>query len=74
MRSLRSSILVSLALGVLSLIAVVFSHLALTDIYHGEADVNIEWRVLQVCALVIVAFQVAALTTLGRLIRRLPEP
>jgi len=73
MPSIRKSVLVSLALGALSLVAVALSHLALTDIYHGEGDLALEWRVLQVSALVIVAFQVVALATLGRLARRLPE-
>jgi hypothetical protein len=73
MPSIRGSVLASLALGALSLVAVLVSHLALTDIYHGESNLTLEWRILQLSALVILAFQVVALTTLGRLVRRLPE-
>ena len=59
----------TLALGVLSLLAVLVGHLALTDIHRGEGDLGLEWRALQACAGVIVAFQVCALLTLRRVIR-----
>lgn len=66
--TLQTSARLSFGLGVLSLVAVVVSHLALTDIWHGEADTTLEWRVLRVCFLIIVAFQVLALATLRRLL------
>jgi hypothetical protein len=55
-------------LGVLSLIAVAISHLALTDISHGQGG-TAEWRALQISFLVIAVFQVSALATLWRLMR-----
>ncbi len=61
---------VSLFLGVASLLAVLVSHLALTDIYHGETDTSLEWGVLQVCAVIILAFQISAVVTLWRFLRR----
>jgi len=63
---------ISFGLGILSLLAVVVSHLALTDIYHGETDVLLEWRVVQLAFLIIVAFQVSALVTLWRVVRNGP--
>jgi hypothetical protein len=57
---------VSIGLGVLSLVAVFFAHLALTDIYHGEADVTLEWNIIRAAALVILAFIGLTLLTLGR--------
>lgn len=69
MRGLRVGVLVSLVLGALSLVAVGACHLALTDIWHGEGDLAAEWRMLRIGALAVVAFQVAALTTLGRVLR-----
>jgi hypothetical protein len=54
----------SVALGVLALIAIAMNHLALTDIYHGEADVSLEWDMLQVGFAVIVVSQVFSLVTL----------
>jgi hypothetical protein len=55
-----------MALGALSLLAGLATHLALTDIYHGEADVTLEWSIVRVCALVLLAFIGMALLTLRR--------
>jgi hypothetical protein len=70
MKSLREWIKLSFALGILSLIAVIACHLALTDIWHGEGDLSLEWRILQASFAVIILFQATTLLTLGRLIRR----
>jgi hypothetical protein len=59
----------SVGLGVLALIAVASNQLALTDIYHGEADVSLEWNVLRVGFAVIVVSQVTSLVTLTRMLR-----
>jgi hypothetical protein len=59
----------SLFLGGFSILAVVMSSLALTDIGHGEPDLSLEWAVLRAAFLVIVLFQVSALVTLGRMLR-----
>jgi uncharacterized membrane protein YozB (DUF420 family) len=61
---------IAFILGIGSLAAVFFSHLALTDIYHGESDLRLEWNVLRVCFALIVTFQVFALLTLWRMIRK----
>lgn len=71
MKYLKTQIVATMALGVLSLIAGLFSHLALTDIYHGEADVSLEWGIVQLSALVILVFIGMALFTLGRAWRAL---
>ncbi len=60
---------VSLTLGVFSLLAVAASHLALTDIYHADGDVSLEWNVLRVCFGVFVLSQVATLITLSKVLR-----
>lgn len=59
-------------LGTLSFLAIVLAHLALTDIYHGETDVSVEWRAVQGAFGVIIAFHGAALMALIRL--RTPDP
>jgi len=69
MRNLKTLIRVTMVLGVLSLLAGVATHLALTDIYHGEADVTLEWNIVRVSALVLLAFIAMALFTLGRTLR-----
>jgi len=60
---------IAFVLGVASLVAVFISHLALTDIYHGENDLSQEWMVLRICFAVIFIFQVFALVTFWRVIR-----
>ena len=55
-------------LGVLSVLALAASYLALTDISHGQGG-TAEWRALEVSFLVIGLFQVSALVTLWRLMR-----
>ena len=74
MSNLKTQIRVTIAMGALSLLAGLITHLALTDIYHGEADVTLEWRIVRICALVILGFVVMALITLRRALRELPEP
>jgi hypothetical protein len=66
---LRTAARLSIGMGILSLLALGAAHLALTDIAHGEADVSLEWRVLQISAAVILAFQVVALATLRQVAR-----
>ena len=66
MRPLRRAVQLSLVLGGISILAVVVSFLALTDIGHGESDLSLEWGMLRAAFLVIVLFQVSALITLGR--------
>jgi hypothetical protein len=60
-----------IVLGVLSLMAGLITHLALTDIYRGEADVTLEWNVVRICALVLLVFISLALNTLRRALREL---
>ena len=69
MRNLKRQIRVTIALGALSLLAGLITHLALTDIYHGEADVTLEWSIVRVCALTFLLFIGSALFTLGRALK-----
>jgi hypothetical protein len=67
MRNLRTQIRVTIVLGGLSLLAGLIAHLALTDIYHGEPDVTLEWSIVRVCTLVLLVFIGMALFTLRQL-------
>ena len=69
MRNLKTQIRVTMALGALSLLAGLAAHLALTDIYHGEPDVTLEWGIVRVSALVLLAFIGMTLITLRRTLR-----
>ncbi len=61
---------ISVGLGVLALAAVVTSHLALTDIYHAEGDVSLEWNAVRLGFAVIIASQLTSLVTLTKLLFR----
>ena len=66
---IRMGAQISVALGVLSLLAMLICSLALTDIYHLEADVTAEWRAVQICFGIFITFQVSALVTLSLVLR-----
>jgi len=69
MNKYKQTIVITLSLGILSLIAMAFSHLALTDIAHGEADVSLEWTILRVTALILLTFIGATFFTLFRVLK-----
>jgi len=71
MKNLKTLIRVTIGLGVLSLLGGVFSHLALTDINHGEAELTLEWTILRICALIFLAFIGMALFTLSRVLKKI---
>ncbi len=63
---IKTHIIVSGCLGVLTIFALGASHLALTDIGHGEGDLSLEWSVLRVSFLVISGFLAATAALLPR--------
>ena len=71
MFKIKTQIAIVMVLGTLSLIAGFLSHLALTDIYHGEVDVSLEWKMVRVAALIILLFISSSLFTLGRTLKLL---
>ena len=58
--------------GAVVVVLCIVAQLALTDIYHGETDVSLEWRAVQAAFGVIIAFHLTALVALIRL--RTPDP
>lgn len=71
MMELKNQIRLTIALGILSLFAGLMGHLTLTDIYHAEGNLALEWAVLRVCAVVLVVFIVSTLFTLRQVLRSL---
>jgi hypothetical protein len=71
MTELKAQVQLTMTLGVLSLFAGVMGHLALTDIYHGNGDLSLEWNVLRACAVVLVVFIGSTLFTLRQVLKRL---
>ena len=69
MSQFKNQIRITIALGMLSILAGVFGHLALTDIYHGEGDLTLEWSILQAGAVIIFVFVAASLLTLRKVLK-----
>ncbi len=69
MSQFKNQIRITIALGILSILAGILSHLALTDIYHGEGDLTLEWNILQAGALIIFSFVVSSLLTLKKALK-----
>lgn len=66
MANLRKYIRMTVGLGVLSLLAIFISYLALADIAHGESDLSLEWKALRVAALLILMFTASTFATMWR--------
>jgi hypothetical protein len=58
--TLRMACWSAIGLGIVSAITMALAFLALTDIYHGEADVTAEWQAVRVAFVVSAAFHVVA--------------
>jgi hypothetical protein len=56
----------TMALGVVSLLAAVLALLALHDISRGEADVRLEWSMVRISFLLSLAFHSWALWVVGK--------
>ena len=68
---LKNQIRLAIILGILSLIAGALGHLALTDIYHAESDLSLEWNMLRVFAVVFITFISYTLITLKKILKRI---
>jgi uncharacterized BrkB/YihY/UPF0761 family membrane protein len=69
MGRLKMLIKLSIALGIASLIALFFSHLALTDIYHSEPNPQLEWNILRISAIILITFTGVAIYTFYRVLK-----
>jgi hypothetical protein len=66
---LRKQIRLAIILGILSLVAGILGHLALTDIYHAEGNLTLEWNMLRVFAVIFLTFIGYTLLTLRKILR-----
>ena len=69
MLTLRRQAAAALALGVAALVPVALTHLALTDIAHGEPNPVAEWRMVQIGFGIVVVALVTGVATLLRVMR-----
>ena len=68
MNKLNKMVRISLILGVITLIGLLLSILALIDIYHNsEPDLSMEWNTVRVCFIVTVVFISMSVTTIIRI-------
>lgn len=71
MKTLKILSVVSFILGIITLISLLFSHLALTDIYHNiEPNLNTEWNAVRLSYLLTLIFVVISLITIWRLTKK----
>ena len=66
---LKNQVRVAIILGILSFVVGVLGHLALTDIYHAEGDLSLEWNMLRVFAVIFLIFIAYTLITLRKILR-----
>jgi uncharacterized membrane protein len=69
MKSIRISATISAILGFLSVIALIFLFLALSDIANHEPDLTLEWYISGICIIIISAFTISTFFTLGFLFK-----
>ena len=68
MNTSKILIRMSVTLGVITLICLIFSALALTDIYHSnEPDLNMEWNIVRISFLISLMFVAISLITILRI-------
>jgi len=65
----KNLIILDQILAYISLAALILSHLALTDIAHGEPDTCAEWTILRVTAVLLFIFISLTLVTTRRCAR-----
>ncbi len=73
MKTLEKYIGITRVMSVICMIAGVLSHLALTDIAHGEPDLRAEWVIVQISAILVLLFILITLMTLRRFERLFRE-
>ena len=49
--------------GIVSLVFFIFGRLAMTDIYHGEPDLSLEWGIVSLTFLPVLVFHLVAVWT-----------
>ncbi len=61
MTRVRILAIITLFIGVFSALAIVLNWMALTDIWHGEQDVRLEWQIVSYAQLPMFVFHILAL-------------
>ena len=73
MKKLEVAAIITMILGIVSIIAVLFTYLALCDIGNHEPNLNLEWNIVGVGLMIWIAFIVSTLFTVTFLFRFLEQ-
>jgi uncharacterized membrane protein len=65
MKNFKLSATFTMILGILSVLALIFLFLALSDIAHAKEDLTLEWFVTRASMIILAAFTISAFVTLG---------
>jgi|GEM_PF-1102151 len=69
MKSLKISLTATFILACISVIGLGFQFLALTDIFHQEPDVSLEWNVVKLSYIIQILFTASAFITLALIVK-----
>ncbi|MCP4021597.1 MAG: hypothetical protein GY729_07130 [Desulfobacteraceae bacterium] len=69
MVQIKKYAVITIILAIVSMIMLGISHLALTDIYHGQEDLSYEWAFLRISALIFIVFIISTIFTLQKVLK-----
>ena len=69
MTKVKKYAVITLIFSGLSILALVFSHLALTDIYRGGEDLVLEWSLLRIAAIIFIVFITSTILTIKQVLK-----
>jgi hypothetical protein len=69
MRNLRISAAITAILAFLSVLAIIFLYLSLSDIANHEPDLTLEWYVAGICIFILSTFTISTIVTIAILFK-----
>ncbi len=69
MGKIKKCSILTLFLAGFSILTLIISHLALTDIYHGGEDLSLEWSFLRIAVVIFLAFIISTIFTLRQVLK-----
>ena len=73
MSAIKKYSIFTLILAGFSIVALIMSHLALTDIYHGGEDLSMEWSFLRIAACIFLLFIASTIFTMKHVLKMTHE-
>ena len=69
MKKLKIATKITFALALISVVALIFQFLALADIAQNKEDLKLEWHITGISMMILGAFVISTLLTLGMLFK-----